>query len=96
MKLRKQLFKSIVVQEIAFFDESKTGELLNRLSSDCVRSLIYKINIIQDRASKYSNCERFNELALSHNAVYESRNASVYFMATHLVVSNIYTIDHWR
>ena len=33
-KLRSQLYKAIVSQETAFFDESKTGELLNRLSND--------------------------------------------------------------
>jgi len=32
--LRAQLFSSIVRQEIAFFDKNKTGELINRLSTD--------------------------------------------------------------
>jgi len=32
--LRSQLFSSIVRQEIAFFDKNKTGELINRLSTD--------------------------------------------------------------
>ncbi|KAL0487883.1 ABC transporter B family member ABCB1 [Acrasis kona] len=32
--LRTTLFNTIIVQEIAFFDNTKTGELLNRLSSD--------------------------------------------------------------
>jgi ATP-binding cassette subfamily B (MDR/TAP) protein 10 len=32
--LRERLFSSIVRQEIAFFDKNKTGELINRLSSD--------------------------------------------------------------
>ena len=32
--LRAQLFSSIVRQEIAFFDMNKTGELINRLSTD--------------------------------------------------------------
>lgn len=35
LRLRRQLFNSLVVQEIAFFDRTKTGELLNRLSNDC-------------------------------------------------------------
>lgn len=35
-RLRKRLFDTIIVQEIAYFDETKTGELLNRLSSDTV------------------------------------------------------------
>lgn len=35
-RLRKRLFDAIIVQEIAYFDETKTGELLNRLSSDTV------------------------------------------------------------
>ncbi|EFC42079.1 predicted protein [Naegleria gruberi] len=33
-RLRKDLFNSIIVQEVGFFDITKTGELLNRLSSD--------------------------------------------------------------
>jgi len=33
-RLRKALFAQIISLEIAFFDESQTGELLNRLSSD--------------------------------------------------------------
>ncbi|XP_007900472.1 ABC transporter B family member 1 [Callorhinchus milii] len=33
-RLRKRLFGNIVRQEIAFFDENRTGELTNRLSSD--------------------------------------------------------------
>ncbi|KAF0977063.1 hypothetical protein FDP41_003716 [Naegleria fowleri] len=33
-RLRKNLFTSIVVQEVGFFDVTKTGELINRLSSD--------------------------------------------------------------
>ena len=32
--LREKLFSSITKQEIAFFDKRKTGELINRLSSD--------------------------------------------------------------
>jgi len=43
-KLRKQLFSSIVTQEIAFFDVTKTGELTNRLSSDCVGHHFTKID----------------------------------------------------
>eukprot|EP01120_Amphizonella_sp_Union-15-10_P014917 TRINITY_DN7461_c0_g1_i1.p1 TRINITY_DN7461_c0_g1~~TRINITY_DN7461_c0_g1_i1.p1 ORF type:complete len:644 (+),score=127.81 TRINITY_DN7461_c0_g1_i1:64-1995(+) len=34
-RLRKQLFASLTSQEIAFFDVNRTGELVNRLSSDC-------------------------------------------------------------
>lgn len=34
MKLRQNLFKSMMAQEMAFFDKNKTGELINRLSSD--------------------------------------------------------------
>lgn len=32
--LRKQLFEKIIQQDVAFFDINKTGELMNRLSSD--------------------------------------------------------------
>ena len=33
-RMRKQLFGSIIRQEMAFFDRNKTGELINRLASD--------------------------------------------------------------
>jgi len=33
--LRADVFSAIVSQEIGFFDKSRTGELLNRLSADC-------------------------------------------------------------
>lgn len=32
--LRESLFSSIVRQEVGFFDKTRTGELINRLSSD--------------------------------------------------------------
>jgi ABC-type multidrug transport system fused ATPase/permease subunit len=32
--LRKAVFEKIIIQDIAFFDINKTGELMNRLSSD--------------------------------------------------------------
>lgn len=34
VRLRKDLFGSIIKQEVAFFDTNRTGELCNRLSSD--------------------------------------------------------------
>eukprot|EP01132_Coremiostelium_polycephalum_P001324 gene1324-1670_t len=33
-RIRKELFASILKQEVAFFDASRTGELVNRLASD--------------------------------------------------------------
>lgn len=33
-RLRFNVFQAIIKQEISFFDETKTGELTNRLSSD--------------------------------------------------------------
>ncbi|XP_031572199.1 antigen peptide transporter 2-like [Actinia tenebrosa] len=33
-RIRKQLFNAIIRQEVAFFDTNRTGELINRLSSD--------------------------------------------------------------
>ena len=35
-KLRKTLFSSILEQETAFFDRTRTGELINRLSADTI------------------------------------------------------------
>jgi ATP-binding cassette, subfamily B (MDR/TAP), member 10 len=34
MSLREKLFKSVMGQDMAFFDKNKTGELINRLSAD--------------------------------------------------------------
>ena len=34
IRIRKDLFKSILDQEIAFFDETETGDLISRLTSD--------------------------------------------------------------
>lgn len=34
MKIRSMLFSSIMKQEVSFFDKTKTGELISRLSSD--------------------------------------------------------------
>ncbi|EDW26112.1 GL25340 [Drosophila persimilis] len=33
-RMRQDLFKQIVLQDIAFFDENRTGELVNRLTAD--------------------------------------------------------------
>ncbi len=33
-KLRESLFSSILKQEVGFFDKTRTGELINRLSAD--------------------------------------------------------------
>jgi len=35
LKLREQLYRSILKQEVAFFDFNRTGELMSRLASDC-------------------------------------------------------------
>uniref|UniRef100_A0A915CN35 Uncharacterized protein n=1 Tax=Ditylenchus dipsaci TaxID=166011 RepID=A0A915CN35_9BILA len=34
-RIRKDLFRSLTKQEIAFFDEAQTGEILSRLTADC-------------------------------------------------------------
>ena len=34
-RLRKDVFAAILKQDIAWFDQSKTGELTNRVSADC-------------------------------------------------------------
>jgi ABC transporter fused permease/ATP-binding protein len=35
LHLRRQLYKKILAQDIAFFDANRTGDLMSRLSSDC-------------------------------------------------------------
>jgi ABC-type multidrug transport system fused ATPase/permease subunit len=42
-RMRKSLFASLVKQEIGFFDQMRTGELTNRLSSDTVCKLNFYI-----------------------------------------------------
>lgn len=34
-RLRHELLKSLLRQDIAFYDSNSTGELTNRLSADC-------------------------------------------------------------
>ena len=45
MNLRQDLFKSIIMQDIAFFDKNRSGEIISRLTSD-----------IQDFKSTFKTC----------------------------------------
>nr|KAF7407035.1 hypothetical protein H0235_014691 [Vespula pensylvanica] len=45
MKLRQNVFKSIIMQDVAFFDKNRTGEIVSRLTSD-----------IQDFKSTFKIC----------------------------------------
>lgn len=44
-KLRQDLFKQIIIQDLAFFDSNRTGELVNRLTAD-----------VQDFKSCFKQC----------------------------------------
>lgn len=44
-KIRQDLFKQIVIQDLAFFDANRTGELVNRLTAD-----------VQDFKSCFKQC----------------------------------------
>lgn len=44
-KLRQDLFKQIIVQDLSFFDANRTGELVNRLTAD-----------VQDFKSSFKQC----------------------------------------
>lgn len=44
-KLRQDLFKQIIIQDLAFFDANRTGELVNRLTAD-----------VQDFKSCFKQC----------------------------------------
>lgn len=44
-KLRQDLFKQIVIQDLSFFDANRTGELVNRLTAD-----------VQDFKSSFKQC----------------------------------------
>lgn len=44
-KLRQDLFKQIVIQDLSFFDSNRTGELVNRLTAD-----------VQDFKSCFKQC----------------------------------------
>lgn len=45
MNLRQDLFKSIIMQDITFFDKNRSGEIVSRLTSD-----------IQDFKSTFKTC----------------------------------------
>ena len=51
VSLRKELFRSILRQDIAFFDEHKSGEIVSRLTAD-----------IQDFDDAYQSPELMKEL----------------------------------
>lgn len=44
-RLRQDLFKQIIIQDLAFFDANRTGELVNRLTAD-----------VQDFKSCFKQC----------------------------------------
>lgn len=44
-KIRQDLFKQIVIQDLSFFDANRTGELVNRLTAD-----------VQDFKSSFKQC----------------------------------------
>ncbi|XP_055530564.1 mitochondrial potassium channel ATP-binding subunit [Wyeomyia smithii] len=44
-KIRQDLFKQIIIQDLEFFDENRTGELVNRLTAD-----------VQDFKSSFKQC----------------------------------------
>lgn len=44
-KLRQDLFKQIIIQDLSFFDANRTGELVNRLTAD-----------VQDFKSCFKQC----------------------------------------
>lgn len=45
MKLRQDLFKSVIMQDMTFFDRNRTGEIVNRLTGD-----------VQDFKSAFKMC----------------------------------------
>lgn len=44
-KIRQDLFKQIIIQDLSFFDANRTGELVNRLTAD-----------VQDFKSSFKQC----------------------------------------
>lgn len=44
-KIRQDLFKQIIIQDLSFFDKNRTGELVNRLTAD-----------VQDFKSSFKQC----------------------------------------
>lgn len=44
-RLRQDLFKQIIIQDLSFFDANRTGELVNRLTAD-----------VQDFKSSFKQC----------------------------------------
>lgn len=44
-RIRQDLFKQIILQDLSFFDQNRTGELVNRLTAD-----------VQDFKSSFKQC----------------------------------------
>ena len=55
-RMRKQLFGSLVKQETAFYDVTRTGELTNRLSADTVRALAILLSLTSTRTERPRHC----------------------------------------
>ena len=56
LRLRYQLFKSILEQEVGFFDKTRTGDILSRLSADVATmtdTLSLNVNVF---LRKYDAC----------------------------------------
>lgn len=69
LRIRTRLFSRIMHQEISFFDETKTGDITSRLSSDCktmVDTLSLNINVFLRCSVKTIGCLVFM-LKLSWN-----------------------------
>ena len=51
--LRKELFASILRQDVAFFDEHKSGEIVSRLTSDIQAGILFSAPRFQKRQFCY-------------------------------------------
>ena len=59
LRIRTRLFSRIMQQEISFFDQTKTGDITSRLSSDCktmVDTLSLNINVFLRCSVKAIGC----------------------------------------
>merc|ERR1712174_25440 len=75
-RLRVRLYESVLTQEIGFFDEHKTGEIVSRLGSDtqllqstistfAPESLVGIIKIIMSMVMMYSINAKLTSIALA-------------------------------
>ncbi|KAM6423444.1 ABC-type oligopeptide transporter ABCB9 isoform 3-T4 [Liasis olivaceus] len=78
IRLRNRLFRSLVVQEISFFDENRTGDIISRLTSDTTIKLSKEV---QNALAKANNTaeETISAMKTVRSFANEEAEADVYW-----------------